>query len=193
LVHGVEGVVHCVERNIGVGSLALLSLVPTPLERCVLSLDAGGVLQQDAYEVCGGLRAVDGASEAVTDEPREVAAVVEVGVREEDGVQRRWVNGEWIPVAGVRSRSWYRPQSMRMRVWSSLRRNREPVTLRVAPRKVMEGLFGMVVMLAFLFDLFKVGKGDGDVIVPTHPAPYRYLRSAGVRGRPRSLRSSLLA
>jgi hypothetical protein len=51
--------------------------------------------------------------------------------------------GKCSQLRSARSRSWYMPQSTRMRVESSASRNREPVTLRAAPRKVMVGALGM--------------------------------------------------
>src|SRR5690606_4776580 len=64
-----------------------------------LFVDAAAVGQQHAAEVRGRGGAVDGAAESVAHEDGQVAAVVDVRVREHDRVDRPWRDGEARPVA----------------------------------------------------------------------------------------------
>ena len=64
----------------------------------VLFLELRGVEQDDLREVARGRRAVDGAVEALADEAGQGAAVVEVGVREDDVADRPRVEAGAPPV-----------------------------------------------------------------------------------------------
>ena len=75
--------------------------------------------------------------EALRDQPRQVADVIEVGVREDDGVDGRGRDGNG---SQFRSRSsfkpWNSPQSTSTRLSPCSTRYFEPVTVRAAPRNV---------------------------------------------------------
>ena len=64
----------------------------------VLLLALGRIEQDDLGELVGGVGAVDRAGVALADDPRQVADVVEVGVREHDGVERLDVERRRLPV-----------------------------------------------------------------------------------------------
>ena len=70
-----------------------------PLEIGVFFIDFGAVLQDDLGDVRRGPRAVDRAVEALRDETRQEAAMVQMGVRQNDGVQFRGRKFEIRPVA----------------------------------------------------------------------------------------------
>ena len=55
----------------------------------VFFLQLGRVGEHDARELGGGRRAEDAAAKPLADEPRQVAAVIEMRVRQDDGVDRR--------------------------------------------------------------------------------------------------------
>jgi hypothetical protein len=60
----------------------------------VVFLDAAAVGKQDATEVGSGLRAVDRPLETVTNEPRDGAAVVDMGVSKKDiSSDENWICG----------------------------------------------------------------------------------------------------
>ena len=67
--------------------------------RRVLLLEVGAVAQHDRRELGGLGRAPDRPAEALLDQPREVAGVVEVRVGEHDLVDGGGVHGELVPVA----------------------------------------------------------------------------------------------
>jgi len=60
----------------------------------VFLLDVGGVVEHDFGDVESRRSAEDGAGETGFDESGEIAAVVDVGVREDDGVEVAGVAGE---------------------------------------------------------------------------------------------------
>jgi hypothetical protein len=88
-----------IERHLGMRTVAAFSLVAATLVVRVLDRDAGGIGEDDVSEVGGCRGAPDRAREAGTDQPREVARVVEVSVGEDDGVYGARVDGERIPVS----------------------------------------------------------------------------------------------
>ena len=89
------------ERALGIG-LAVerlgrrLTLPCPPLvhELEVALLDRRAVEQHERAEVVGGVRRPDPAAEAVAIETRQEPAVIDVGMREEDGVDRARVEGQ---------------------------------------------------------------------------------------------------
>ena len=66
--------------------------------RGLLFLEVARVRQQDPREVLGPSRRGDRPAEAVLDEPGQVPDVVDVGVREGDGVDPRGIDGQLVPV-----------------------------------------------------------------------------------------------
>src|SRR5205823_14833603 len=69
-------------------------------------LDAGRVGEHDAHEVARRGGTVDGAFVTLADQVGQVAAVVDVGVAEDDGVQGRGVKGEvGVAFAGLAARA----------------------------------------------------------------------------------------
>ena len=60
-------------------------------ERGVIALDLGRVFQHDAGQVARGERAVDISLEPLAAEIRQVAAVIDMGVTEDDCIDLRWV------------------------------------------------------------------------------------------------------
>jgi len=64
----------------------------------LLLLQVAAVGEDDADELAGRRRAVHGTVEPVEDQPREVTAVVEMGVGQHHGVDGRRVHGEARPV-----------------------------------------------------------------------------------------------
>ena len=72
--------------------------MPVRLPR-VLFLDARRVRQHERAQVARARRAEDAAAKALADQPRQVAAVIEMRVREDDGVDRAGRDRERGPVA----------------------------------------------------------------------------------------------
>ena len=82
----VDAVERCDGRIAAAASLAVLELG-------IRRLDVRGVRQHDAAELARRFRRVDGAREAFFDELRQQAAVVDMGVRQEDAFDvggREW-------------------------------------------------------------------------------------------------------
>ncbi len=65
----------------------------------VFFLDPRGVSQHDARQVGGRGRAEDPAAKTLPDQPRQVAGVIEVGMRQHDGRDLRRAQGQRLPVA----------------------------------------------------------------------------------------------
>ena len=110
--------------------------------RRVLLLQVSAVAQHDLGQLRGLARAQHSAAEALTDQSRQVARVVQVRVGEDNGVERRGVAPAAAPSCAAAGRrgpgrgphrpgDWCRPPSTR---------NRLPVTLPAAPRKLRTGL-----------------------------------------------------
>ena len=78
--------------------LVLREVVPVG-ELGVLFLQASGVGQDDAAEILGALRAEHAAAEALRDEARQIAAVIEVRVRQHDRLDARRRHRQVLPVA----------------------------------------------------------------------------------------------
>ena len=57
-------------------------------------LQVGRVEEQDGAEVAGGRGGIDGAAKSIFHQGRQVAAMVDVGVRDQAGVDVRWVEGQ---------------------------------------------------------------------------------------------------
>ena len=57
-------------------------------------MDLGGILKHDAGEVASGEGTVDIALEALTAKVGEIAAMVDMGVAENDGIDPLWIEGE---------------------------------------------------------------------------------------------------
>ena len=66
--------------------------------RSILFLNPPRVRQHDAAEILSAWRAEDASAEAVRDEPRKIAAVIEMRVRQHDSGQVRRVEGQAGPV-----------------------------------------------------------------------------------------------
>ena len=65
----------------------------------VFLLQTTGIGQHDSHQVRGAGRADDAAAEPLGDEPWQVAAVIDVGVSQDDGVKAPGGNGQRLPVA----------------------------------------------------------------------------------------------
>ena len=88
LFHGVER-----QRRMVLGGAGLV------VELGVFFLQVSGVGQQDAAEIDGCGRGIDRPVEALLDQPRDPAGVIEMSVREDDGIDlARW-NRQVLPVA----------------------------------------------------------------------------------------------
>jgi hypothetical protein len=100
-----------------------------------LLLKVSAVGKEQFGELGGAWCRVDGAAEAVPDQCRNVSAVVQVRVSEDNGINVCRVDGK-----GVRLRSrrrlypWKSPHSTRIRRPRAWTRNLDPVTVSVAPR-----------------------------------------------------------
>jgi hypothetical protein len=88
------GVSGGVERQGGV----VAARMPTVGDARVLFVQVRRVEQHDLGQRLGRGRAPDRTGEAVTGEGRQGAGVVDVGVREDHGVDRRGIDGEALPV-----------------------------------------------------------------------------------------------
>jgi hypothetical protein len=70
-------------------------------------------------------------------QPRQIADVIEVGVRQHDRVNRRWRDRKRLPVPLAKCfQPWKSPQSTSTRLWPCWTRYFDPVTVRAAPRNV---------------------------------------------------------
>ena len=96
--HGRLDVLGRVERDDRVVHGPALAGVAAPLEGRVLLLDRGGIHEGDRDEIRRRRRRQDGSREAVVNEPWEEAAVVEVGVGEEDEIEVVGRDRERVPV-----------------------------------------------------------------------------------------------
>ena len=93
-----QDVVHVVER--------WYACFPSPasfagLVRCVFHLEVGRVREHEPRDLGGRPRAEDAAGEALADEPRQEAGVVEMRVRQQDEVDRfrvEWERGAIRPI-----------------------------------------------------------------------------------------------
>ena len=77
----------------------VLGRPPSVVVRGLLLLEVARVRKHDPREILGPAGGGDGAAEAVLDQPGQVADVVDVGVREGDGVDPGGVDGQLVPVA----------------------------------------------------------------------------------------------
>jgi len=84
-----------VERQ---GRLVLRVAVTVGVSR-VFFLDMGGIGQDERAQVASAGRAEDPAFEALGNQAGEIAAVVEVGMRQDDGVDAHGSHGQRLPVA----------------------------------------------------------------------------------------------
>ena len=80
----------------GRGVLGLSGLV---IEIRIFFLQVAGVGQDDSTEIDRGRRSVDGSAKALFDEARNPAAVIEVGVREEDRINLPARNRRFTPIS----------------------------------------------------------------------------------------------
>ena len=92
------GVFQVVDRLHGRAAGAL-GLARLPFR--VRDLYVGAVAQHDLQKVAGLLRGVDGAAEAALVEQRQVAGMVDVGVRDEDAEQRLGLHGKGLVFKAV--------------------------------------------------------------------------------------------
>lgn len=89
---------HCVGLRIqGQGGCVAGGAVPVGVV-CFFFEQMSGVGQQQMAQVLRRGRAVDFAAEAVPHQQRQIAAVVQVGVGQHDGVQCRRIKGQGFPV-----------------------------------------------------------------------------------------------
>ena len=103
----------------------------------ILFLDARRVRQHEAAQIRGAGRAEHAAPESVRNQPRQVADVIEVRVRQHDGVDRLGGTGKGSQFRSRSSfRPWNSPQSTSTRRPPCSSRYFEPVTVRAAPRNV---------------------------------------------------------
>lgn len=65
----------------------------------IFNSEPRAVRQQDVAQLGRALRAVDGTPKAIADQQRQVAAVIDVGMRENDGINVVRVDGQRVPVA----------------------------------------------------------------------------------------------
>ena len=65
---------------------------------CVLFLNVRGIREHERAEVARAWRTKDAAAKALADQPREVPTVIEMSMREDDGVDLRRRNRECGPV-----------------------------------------------------------------------------------------------
>ena len=66
--------------------------------RRILFLDASGIGQDDPAQILGPGGAEHAAAEALGYEPRQIAAMIEVGMGEDDGIDVRRLDRELLPV-----------------------------------------------------------------------------------------------
>ena len=72
----------------------------------VFFLDAGRVGEHDGDEIARGRRAVDRSLITLAHQVGQVAAVIDVGVTEYHGVERRWIEGKmFVARAGFLART----------------------------------------------------------------------------------------
>ena len=65
----------------------------------VFLFELGGIEELQLAQFGGGARAIDGAAKAGLHEPRQVADVIDVRVREHDAIDGRSIEGKRLPVA----------------------------------------------------------------------------------------------
>ena len=94
LRHGAERVDFGIERQ----RRLVLREVVAVRERGVFFLQASGIGQHDLAEILRAQRAEHAAAEALRDEPRQVAAVIQVRVGQDDGLEARGGNRQILPV-----------------------------------------------------------------------------------------------
>lgn len=65
---------------------------------CLFFLKVSGVRKENPQEIdrCG--RAIDHAAKSLIDEPRKITGMVNVCVRQHDGIDRPWINRRRIPI-----------------------------------------------------------------------------------------------
>ncbi len=95
---GVDGLFG-VQRHHRMLAAPAFLLVPALLVLGVFLLDLGRVAQDDLSQFDRGPRAVDGAVEPLFDQPRDQTAVVDVHVRQHQGIELCWGHGTGFPVA----------------------------------------------------------------------------------------------
>ena len=108
----------------------------------VLLVDAGGVGQHDGHQVARGWGAVDGPLVTLVHQGGQVAAVIDVGMADDDGVEGSWIKGELrltLAVAGSSRSPRAMPQSRSKRWSPNSTRCIDPVTDCAAPKNVTLG------------------------------------------------------
>lgn len=91
---GVLGVADAVERKRRLVLRKALSIGVFG----ILLLEVAAVLQDQLGNVARRLGRVDSAAEAISNELGQIAGMVEVGMRQDDGVDARWRNRKCCPV-----------------------------------------------------------------------------------------------
>lgn len=89
-----RGILARVERQ-GWIVLGVVVLVGVPR---VFFLDSGGVGEDNRAQVLGGRGTEDPAPEALSDQPGQIPAVVQVGMGQNDRVYGCGRNGQWLPI-----------------------------------------------------------------------------------------------
>ena len=95
LLEAVQCIQPCIQ---GQGGAVAAELVAVE-EGGVFFLQVSAVRQQDGAQVARARRAVDGVGVAVARHQGQVAAVVQMGVGEDDGVDLVWADGQALPIA----------------------------------------------------------------------------------------------
>ncbi len=95
LHQGARGIVARIQRQ----SRVMLR-VPLPIcLACILFLDVCGIGQHHRTQILRAWRAEDTAAKSIRDEPRQIAAMVEMGVREDNRVDAAGGKRQRLPVA----------------------------------------------------------------------------------------------
>ena len=77
----------------------MLGLPRLVIEIRIFFLQVAGVGQNDSAEIDRGRRSVDGSAKSLFDQARNPAAVIEVGVREDDGINLPGRNRRVTPIS----------------------------------------------------------------------------------------------
>ena len=65
----------------------------------IIFLDAAGIREHDAAEILGARRAEHAPGKTLRDEPRQISTMIEMRVRQDDGVDFRGFDWQVLPVA----------------------------------------------------------------------------------------------
>jgi len=87
-----SGILSRVQRNLWVGALPTLPLIPLPFELRILFLEMGGIQQRNLCYLRYRRRRVDFSCEAILYQPGQQSAVVKVSMGQEDRINNL---GEW--------------------------------------------------------------------------------------------------